>query len=73
MIVFKGSSSFEGNDAFAVRIRKTAGGVIHNIQSVYYKVDGTVRIVWQAIRSCFGAGYWLNDKPWLNDDGWKGL
>ena len=29
------------------------------------------RLVWQAIRSCFGAGCWLNGKPWLNDEGWK--
>lgn len=28
-------------------------------------------LVWQAIRSCFGAGYWINDKPWLNDEPWK--
>lgn len=28
-------------------------------------------LVWQAIRSCFGRGFWINDKPWNNDDGWK--
>lgn len=33
-----------------------------------YKGD---RLVWEAIRSCFGKGYWLNDKPWKNDDVWK--
>ena len=22
------------------------------------------RLVWQAIRSCFGAGFWRGDKPW---------
>lgn len=33
-------------------------------------------LVWQAahddgeVRSCFGGGYWINDKPWLNDDAW---
>ena len=33
-------------------------------------------LVWQAaqededVRSCFGSGYWINDKPWLNDDAW---
>ena len=21
--------------------------------------------------SCFGKGYWINENPWLNDDGWK--
>lgn len=29
------------------------------------------RLVWTGIRSCFGAGFWINDKPWLNDDAWK--
>jgi hypothetical protein len=30
-------------------------------------------LVWQIMksRSCFGSGYWINDKPWLNDDAWK--
>jgi hypothetical protein len=28
-------------------------------------------IIWQMIRSCFGNGYWINDRPWLNTDGWK--
>jgi len=29
------------------------------------------RLVWQPARSCFGAGYWVNEKPWLNEEGWK--
>ena len=29
------------------------------------------KLVWQAIRSCFGKGFWVNDKPWANDDAWK--
>lgn len=29
------------------------------------------KIIWQAISSCFGKGYWINDKPWVNTDGWK--
>ena len=24
-----------------------------------------------AIRSCFGRGYWMGDKPWLGEDAWK--
>lgn len=31
---------------------------------------GAVRI-WQAIRSCFGSGRWLNSRPWINADRWK--
>lgn len=29
------------------------------------------KLVWQAIRSCFGSGSWVNEKPWLNNEGWK--
>ena len=29
------------------------------------------KLVWTAVRSCFGAGFWLNDKPWLNEEAWK--
>jgi len=28
-------------------------------------------IIWQGIRSCYGGGMWLNEKPYLNTDGWK--
>ena len=30
-----------------------------------------LRLVWQSVRSCFGSGCWRNDKPWLNNEGWK--
>ena len=29
------------------------------------------RLVWPAIRSRFGSGWWVNEKPWLNEEGWK--
>lgn len=28
-------------------------------------------LVWIAVRSCFGSGVWVNEKPWLNDEGWN--
>lgn len=28
-------------------------------------------ILWQAVRSCFGSGIWVNEKPWINDEIWK--
>lgn len=30
-------------------------------------------LVWQAISSCFGAGFWRKDKPWSGTDGWRKL
>lgn len=37
------------------------------IQAIYRAGE----IIWQAIRSCFGSGVWVNDKPWINDEVWK--
>lgn len=28
-------------------------------------------LVWQAIRSCFGSGWWSEEKPWTDGDAWK--
>lgn len=30
-----------------------------------------VQLIWEAIKSCFGAGFWKNDAPWSNTEGWK--
>lgn len=29
------------------------------------------RMVWSAISSCFGSGYWHGNKPWSRTDGWR--
>ena len=33
-------------------------------------LQGT-RVVWMAIRSCFGSGVWVAGKPWLSNEKWK--
>lgn len=42
-----------------------------DVQEVWKFIGGAWRNVWQAIRSCFGRGFWNNQKPWSNTDGWK--
>ena len=37
---------------------------------ISYLYRGAV-LVWEAVSSCFGSGYWRNDLPWKNDDVWK--
>lgn len=27
--------------------------------------------IYNAIKSCFGSGTWLGDKPWIGTDPWK--
>lgn len=29
------------------------------------------KLIWTAISSCFGAGFWNNLLKWDNNDGWK--
>lgn len=29
------------------------------------------RLIWQAVRSCFGSGKWVPAKPWLGNETWK--
>lgn len=35
------------------------------------KVVVAGKVVWELISSCFGSGYWINDRPWINDDAWS--
>lgn len=30
-----------------------------------------LNLAWEAIKSCFGAGFWKNEAPWSNTEGWK--
>ena len=61
MIIYKNDKSLAG------RYRKIH---IHHWQAAQEIYKGA-RLVWTAIRSCFGAGLWINEKPWLNDEAWK--
>lgn len=35
-----------------------------------FRYIGT-RLFWQSIRSCYGRGVWMQEKPWLDGDTWK--
>lgn len=28
-------------------------------------------MVWEAVRSCFGRGYWIDPNPWVDEEGWR--
>jgi len=40
---------------------------LKTISAVY---RGT-RLIWEAINSCFGSGYWVREKAWSNTDSWR--
>ena len=29
------------------------------------------QLIWQAVRSCFGSGVWMDEKPWIDEELWK--
>jgi hypothetical protein len=47
------------------------------ITSIYHKgreisaLYNRTTLIWEAVRSCFGKGFWKNELSWRNDDGWK--
>lgn len=49
---------------------KDVVGVSSGAIAVAYVYRGAT-LVWQAILSCFGSGFWVNAKAWINDNGWK--
>lgn len=42
-------------------------GIIKTISYIYYGAE----LVWQAVRSCFGSGSWVQEKSWLGEEVWK--
>lgn len=49
---------------------KKIGGVYFG-EKVITKIYRGAELVWQLIKSCFGAGYWISANPWYGADGWK--
>ena len=48
---------------------KQVAAIFHDGKAIQ-EVRRGLTLVWQAIRSCFGKGLWLNAKPWSNTDAW---
>lgn len=42
-----------------------------SIGAIYKGSQLVFLTVVNAIKSCYGSGLWIQDKPWLDDDYWK--
>lgn len=51
-------------DKVEEQVQKKIGAIYKGSQLVWLSI-------YNAIRSCFGSGIWLPDKPWLQDDTWR--
>lgn len=58
----------EGTKTPSTGIYTLINGVKKELTTIYTDAR---RIIWQLIRSCYGKGYWIEDKPWLDNDTWK--
>lgn len=55
----------DNKDIVAVTVAKKT------IIAIYTATLTGAKLVWEAIRSCFGSGVWIPKKPWLGKEGWK--
>lgn len=54
-------------DGEDVRVPKGTNEIMY----LYSRQNGSLATLWEAINSCFGSGYWIDEKPWSDDDAWK--
>lgn len=49
---------------------RNIGGIFYGNKIITKVYRGTT-LVWQLIKSCFGAGYWIKNNPWKGTDSWR--
>lgn len=52
-------------------VDETGKSIQRNIGAIYQGTQLVWRTIYNAIKSCFGSGTWLGDKPWIDSDNWK--
>ena len=61
----------EGTRTPTTGIYSIYNGVLRVITAVYKGTTQGARLIWQMIRSCYGTGIWMPERPWLDNDMWK--
>lgn len=61
-MIYKG-----GEDQLIGRYLMLPTGVMMSAVAIYRGED----LVWMSVRSCYGRGVWIDNKPWVDNDKWK--
>ena len=67
------------NGKLITEVHQNLKEFVAQIQQIVQKDIGAIykgsQLVWvtiyNAIKSCYGSGTWIQDKPWLDNDFWK--
>ena len=67
------------NGKLITEVHQNLKEFIDQVQQLVQKDIGAIykgsQLVWvtvyNAIKSCYGSGAWIQDKPWLDNDFWK--
>lgn len=71
MIIRNGKLVLQVQKDVLQMIKEVEERVQQNIGAIYKGTQLMWLTVYNAVKSCFGSGTWLGDKPWLGDDSWK--
>lgn len=71
MIIRNGKLVLEAHREVLETIEGVQEAVQKRIGAIYKGANLIWVTIYNAVRSCFGSGTWLGDKPWLGDDAWK--
>lgn len=46
--------------------------VLDKVKLTITSIRVGARLLWRNIKSCFGSGKWVGNKPWIGKEKWKG-